>query len=101
MVFFTRSVTEPAPQNSITSYGPREAREGRALVRQGLLPLAAPWRRTRGLGDRTGRSWRAGPLRPLAKATELPEIWKERGKTGQVGLKEVVWEKENRSPKNP
>ena len=79
-MFFTRSVTEPAPQNSITSYGPREAPEGKASVRQGLLPLPGPWRRTGVLGARTGMSWRAGAMRPLIKATELAEIREESGR---------------------
>lgn len=36
------------------------APEGKASIRQGLLPLPSPWRRTRGLGAQIGTSWRAG-----------------------------------------
>lgn len=34
-VFFTRSVTEPAPQNSITSYGPRSKERVRKKTMSG------------------------------------------------------------------
>lgn len=38
------------------------APEGKASVSQGLLPLAGPWRRTRGRGAKTGTNWRAGAM---------------------------------------
>lgn len=56
------------------------APEGKASVRQGLLPLPASWRRTRGLGAKTGMSWRARATCPLTKATEFPKIRRKRGR---------------------
>lgn len=67
-------------QNSITSYGPREAPEGNAFLSgKASFPCRAPGA---GLESwvRIGMSWRAGATRPLVKATELGKIRRERGR---------------------
>lgn len=93
-VFFTRSVTEPAPQNSITSYGPRDVQgvggkqpSGRASfpaspLEEGQRPWGHNWGEPRSRGELRRGEGCAG------------------GKTGHVGLRETVWVP-RRSPRNP